>query len=108
MAHSHIAHKRRNARFNGLWRVHTPPQPLKAHTAAHRANGAGKRRASLCGTFESKRTVQNAFKFGTEKNRRSRITADELRLPAKGGLTQFGGAAAPLGCVIPLLFLSPH
>jgi len=39
--------------------------------------------------------VQNAFKFGTEKNRRSRITADELRLPAKGGLTQFGGAAGP-------------
>ena len=34
---SHIAHKRRNTRFNGLWRVHTPPQPLNAHTAAHRA-----------------------------------------------------------------------
>ena len=32
---SHIAHKRRNTRFNGLWRVHTPPQPLNAHTAAH-------------------------------------------------------------------------
>ena len=36
-AFSHIAHKRRNTRFNGLWRVHTPPQPLTAHTAAHRA-----------------------------------------------------------------------
>ena len=23
------------------------------------------------------------------------MTADELRLPAKGGLTQFGGAAGP-------------
>ena len=34
---SHIAHKRRNTRFNGLWRVHTPPRPLNAHTAAHRA-----------------------------------------------------------------------
>ena len=34
---SHIAHKRRNVRFNGLRRVHTPPQPLTAHTAAHRA-----------------------------------------------------------------------
>ena len=31
---SHIAHKRRNARFNGLWWVNTPPQPLNAHTAA--------------------------------------------------------------------------
>ena len=32
---SHIAHKRRNARFNGLWWVNTPPQPLNAHTAAY-------------------------------------------------------------------------
>ena len=35
MAHSHIAHKRRNIRFKGLWRVHTPPQPLTAHTAVY-------------------------------------------------------------------------
>ena len=34
---SHIAHKRRNVRFKGLRRVHTPPQPLTAHTADHRA-----------------------------------------------------------------------
>ena len=34
---SHIAHKRRNARFKRLRRVHTPPQPLTAHTAAHTA-----------------------------------------------------------------------
>lgn len=33
---SHIAHKRRNVRFKGLWRVH-PPHPLTAHTAAHTA-----------------------------------------------------------------------
>ena len=38
---SYIAHNRRNVRFKGLRRVHTPPQPLTAHTAAHRANGAG-------------------------------------------------------------------
>ena len=31
------SHKRRNVRFKGLRRVHTPPQPLTAHTAAHRA-----------------------------------------------------------------------
>ena len=79
---SHIAHKRRNTRFNGLWRVHTPPQPLNAHTAAHRANGAGKRGAALRGTFEGTKSVQNAFKFGTEKNRGSRITAAKLRLAA--------------------------
>ena len=34
---SHIAHKRRNVRFKRLRRVHTPPQPLTAHTTAHRA-----------------------------------------------------------------------
>ena len=33
----HLRHKRRNVRFNGLRRVHTPPQPLTAHTADHRA-----------------------------------------------------------------------
>ena len=36
-AFSHIAHKRRNVRFKGMRRVHTPPQPLTAHTAAHTA-----------------------------------------------------------------------
>ena len=34
---SYIAHNRRNVRFNGLRRVHTPPQPLTAHTAAYTA-----------------------------------------------------------------------
>lgn len=38
---SHIAHKRRNTRFKGLRRVHTPPQPLTAHTAAHTAKHGG-------------------------------------------------------------------
>ena len=33
----HLWHKRRNARFKGLWWIHTPSQPLTAHTAAHRA-----------------------------------------------------------------------
>ena len=36
-AFSHVTHKRRNVRFKGLRRVHTPPQPITAHTAAHRA-----------------------------------------------------------------------
>ena len=33
----HLRHKRRNVRFKGLRRVHTPPHLLTAHTAAHRA-----------------------------------------------------------------------
>ena len=60
-AFSYIAHKRRNARFKGLWRVHTPPQPLNAHTAAHRANGAGKRGASPCATSESIKICAKRF-----------------------------------------------
>lgn len=36
------------------------------------------------------------------------MTAAELRLPAKGGLTRFVGAAAPLGCAAwTLLFPQP-
>ena len=31
------SHKRRNVRFEGLRRGHTPPQPLTAHTAAYTA-----------------------------------------------------------------------
>ena len=38
---SYIAHKRRNTRFNGLWRVHTPPHPPNAHTAAHTPKHGG-------------------------------------------------------------------
>ena len=105
---SNFAHKRRNVRFNGLCRAHTPPQPLNAHTAAHRANGAGKRGATLCGTSESTKICENAFKFEMEENCRRRTTADELRLPAKGGLTQFGGAAGPQARTAPLLCLSSH
>ena len=38
---SHIAHKRRNVRFKGARRVHTPPQPRTAHTAAHTLKHGG-------------------------------------------------------------------
>ena len=38
---SHIAHKRRNVRFKGARRVHTPPRPLTAHTAAHTPKHGG-------------------------------------------------------------------
>ena len=46
-AFSHIAHKRRNVRFNGLRRVHTPPQPLTAHTAAYTAKQGAFRMGAL-------------------------------------------------------------
>ena len=95
-AFSHIAHKRRNVRFKRLRRVHTPPQPLTAHTAAHTAKHGGENEEPPCAAhLKAQKSAQNAFKFGTKKNRGSRITAAKLRLPAKGGLTQFGGAAGP-------------
>ena len=37
IAFFNFSHKRRNVRFKGLRRVHTPPHLLTAHTAAHRA-----------------------------------------------------------------------
>ena len=92
---SHIAHKRRNVRFKGMRRVHTPPQPLNAHTAAHRANGAGKRGAALRGTFESTKICAKRFQIRDGEKPREQNNSRELRLPAKGGLTQFGGAAGP-------------
>ena len=72
-----------------------------------------KRRLREAGEFgaahlKAQKSAQNAFKFGTEKNRGSRITAAKLRLPAKGGLTQFGGAAGPQARAAPLLYLSSH
>ena len=52
-AFSHIAHKRRNVRFEGLRRVHTPPHLLTAHTPAHRA----KHGRSRWGWYHYPRTV---------------------------------------------------
>ena len=60
---SHIAHKRRNVRFKRLRRVHTPPRPLTAHTAAHRAKHGGKRGAALRGTFESTKICAKRFQI---------------------------------------------
>ena len=43
---SHIAHKRRNARFNGLWRVNATPAP-EPRTAAHTAKQGAFRMGAL-------------------------------------------------------------
>ena len=85
---SHIAHKRRNVRFKGLRWVHTPPQPLNAHTAAHRANGAGKRGAALRGTFESTKICAKRFqirdgeKLREQNNSRQTAAARQGRVDA--------------------------
>ena len=87
---SHIAHKRRNVRFKGLRWVHTPPQPLNAHTAAHRANGVGKRGAALRGTFESTKICAKRFQIRDgeklrEQNNSRQTAAPRARRHAQPG-----------------------
>ena len=113
----HLRHKRRNARFKGAWRVHTPPHLLTAHAAAYTA----KQRCFWWGCYYYPRSVLR----GSE-TLRGRVS-ERRTLPLLGlgrGCSQrtqraFGtamrlcaslsrGVAAPLGCVIPWLFPSPH
>ena len=114
---SHIAHKRRNTRFKGLRRVHTPPQPLTAHTAAHRAKqgrfGWGRYHypqsvphvsETLRGRVPERQTLPLLGLSRGESRRAQRACGTAMRSCA----SLFRGVAAPLGCVIPLLFLSPH
>ena len=115
---SHIAHKRRNVRFKGLRRVHTPPQPLTAHTAAHRAKHGAffmggwyhyprsvlRGLGTLRGRVSERHTLPLSGLGRGESRRTQRVCGTAMRLCA----SLLRGVAAPLGCVIPLLFLSPH
>ena len=112
-----IAHKRRNARFNGLWRVHTPPQPLNAHTAAHTPKHGAFRTGVV--SLPSDRSARSQTSPGRVSERRtlpllgldqgrSRRTRRACGTAMRSCASLFRGVAAPLGCVIPLLFLSPH
>ena len=116
-AFSHIAHKRRNARFKGLRRVHTPPVPPTAHTAAHRAKqgrfGWGRYHYPRCvlhgletlrGRVSERQTLP-LLGLGRVCSRR---TQKACGTAMRSCASLFRGVAAPLGCVIPLLFLSSH
>ncbi len=111
------SHKRRNVRFKGLRRIHTPSQPLTAHTAAYTAKqgrfGWGRYhypRSVLRGSETlrgrvSERQTLPLLGLGRERSRKTqRACGTAMRSCA----SLFRGVAAPLGCVIPLLFLSPH
>ena len=111
------SHKRRNVRFNGLRRVHTPPQPLTAHTAAYTAKhghfGWGRYHyprtvphvsETLRGRVSERQTLPLLGLGRVRFRRAQRACGTAMRLCA--ALSR--GAAAPLGCVIPLLFPSPH
>lgn len=94
---SHIAHKRRNTRFNGLWRVHTPPQPLNAHTAAHRANGAGKRGAALRGTFESTTICAKRFQIRDGEKPREQNNSRQTAAARQGRVDAVRRRRGPAG-----------
>ena len=94
---SHIAHKRRNARFKGLRRVHTPPQSLNAHTAAHRANGAGKRGAALRGTFESTKICAKRFQIRDEEKPREQNNSRQTAAARQGRVDAVHRRRGPAG-----------
>ena len=94
---SHIAHKRRNTRFNGLWRVHTPPQPLNAHTAAHRANGAGKRGAALRSTFESTKICAKCFQIRDGEKPREQNNSRQTAAARQGRVDAVRRRRGPAG-----------
>ena len=106
---SHIAHKRRNAHFNGLWWVNTPPQPLTAHTAAHRA----KQGRFGWGCYHYPRSVPHVHKhpragcqngvlcrFGILAGRCSRRTQKAFGTAMRLCVSLSRGVAAPLGCAV--------
>ena len=106
-AFSHIAHKRRNVRFKRLRRVHTPPQPLTAHTAAHTAKHGAFQMGAL--SLPSERSARSQTSpgrvsewrtlplFGLDlvySRRMQRACGTAMRSCAS--LSR--GVAAPLGC----------
>ena len=113
----HLRHKRRNVRFNGLRRVHTPPHLLTSHTAAHRAKqgrfGRGwyhyprsvlRGSETLRGRVSERQTLP-LFGLGRERSRKTQRACGTAMCSCASLLR---GVAAPLGCVILLLFLLPH
>ena len=114
---SHIAHKRRNTRFKGLRRVHTPPHPPNAHTAAYTAKQGAFRMGALSLPSERFARFGNPARPGLKtanfaafgpwpgvlpKNAESLRDSDafmRVAVPRRHG---------PAGLRIPWLFLSPH
>ena len=114
---SHIAHKRRNARFNGLRRVHTC---LRQQDRTQRLTRRNRGRFGW-GRYHYPRSVPHVSETlrgqGVERQILlllgldlvcSRRTQRAFGTAIRSCASLFRGVAAPLGCVIPLLFPSPH
>jgi len=113
----HLRHKRRNVCFKGLRRVHTCLRQQDRTQRLTRRNrgrfGWGRYhypRSVLRGSEtlrgrDLKRQTLPLLGLGRGYSRRTqKAFGTAMRLCA----SLFRGVAAPLGCVIPLLFLSPH
>ena len=106
---SHIAHKRRNARFNGLWWVNTPPHPPNRAQRLTRRNAGYFRwgcylyprsvlrgSETLRGRVSEPRTLPLSGLGQVCSRRVQRACGTAMCLCA----SLFQGVAAPLGCVI--------
>ena len=106
-----------HVRFKGMQRVHTPPVPLTAHTAAHTPKQGCFRywwyhypRAVLRGSETLRGRVsewQTLPLLGLGRVCSQR-TQKAFGTATRSCASLSRGVAAPLGCVIPLLFLLPH
>ena len=103
------SHKRRNARFKGLRWVHTPPQPLTAHTAAYTAKHGAFWMGAL--SLPSERSARSQTSPGRVSERQilpllglgrgdSQRTQKAFGTAMRLCVSLFRGVAAPLGCVI--------
>ena len=111
---SHIAHKRRNARFNGLRRVTRQQDRTQRLTRRntgrfgwgryHYPRSVLRGSETLRGRVSERQTLPLLGLGRRESRRTQRACGTAMRLCAS--LSR--GIAAPLGCVIPWLFPSPH
>ena len=111
----HLWHKRRNARFKGLRRIHTPSQPLTAHTAAHTAKQVVFWVGGGITTLRLFCVVRKPYAAGCQNGKFCRLwvsvegTPEERRKPSGQRCAHAcrcsEGVAAPLGCATLLLLI---
>ena len=109
IASFNFSHKRRNIRFKGLRRVHTPPHPRIVHTAAYTPKQGLFRMGVV--SLLSERSARSPTSPGRVSERQvlpllglgrgcSQRTQKAFGTAMRLCASLFRGAAAPLGCVI--------
>ena len=109
IASFNFSHKRRNVRFKGLRRVHTPPHPRIVHTAAYTPKQGlfwvgvvslllecSARSPTSPGRVSERQTLPLLGLGRVYTRRTQKACGTAMRLCA----SLFRGVAAPLGCVI--------